>query len=156
MGGGKDKHHDEQDKGFHGFPGGGHHYPPAPGGYPPAGYPLQQGYPPAAGYPPGAYPPGAYPPGPGGYPPAPGHGGYPPAGYPAPHHSGKKKTNSILLKCSPLLFVSRFPNAVSSFKGLIIGEVVYKMLMFELATAKGCPCSLLDHRPVTFGWYQEP
>ncbi|CAL9226045.1 unnamed protein product [Arabidopsis halleri] len=43
MGGGKDKHHDEQDKGFHGFQGGGHHYPHPQGGYPPRAGPENLG-----------------------------------------------------------------------------------------------------------------
>ncbi|TKY70195.1 Glycine-rich protein A3 [Spatholobus suberectus] len=93
MGGGKDKHH-EEDKGIfshlahgvaqaasHGPPHGA--YPPHPGAYPPhQGYPP--GYPPQGGYPPAGYPPAGYPPS--GYPPA----GYPPHGYPggpsAPPH----------------------------------------------------------------------
>jgi len=55
---------------------------PGGGGYPPAGYPQQGGYPPAqGGYPP---PQGGYPPPQGGYPPP--QGGYPPpqGGYPPP------------------------------------------------------------------------
>ncbi|KAM2281073.1 hypothetical protein ACFX1S_041716 [Malus domestica] len=81
MGGGKDKHHDDEaDKGLfsHLAHGGGsyppqHGYPPQQGGYPPQGYPPQQG-----GYPPQGYPPQGYPP----------QQGYPPAGYPQPGHHG--------------------------------------------------------------------
>ena len=87
MGGGKDKHNEEEKGVFshlaHGVAQAAHGYPP--GAYPPhQGYPPGHGYPPQGGYPPAGYPPAGYPPAAGGYPPA----GYHPHGYPgssAPH-----------------------------------------------------------------------
>jgi len=105
MGGGKDKH-DEDERGLfsnlagyavsHGTGSHGAHYPP-PGAYPPGpGYPSAPGYPPqggypTAGYPPAGYPPSGYPPSgypSAGYPPSGGYpsGGYPPQGYPPQQH----------------------------------------------------------------------